>query len=290
MTKLTTLPPFLQDLLASPPRAGEGVHAWLFRLARQLHAHFPAVEIIRLLELAVANCGRHVPRSEIEDAVKNSIGCAWQPTGGARPTKPATSKWPAVNQKEREAITLDGPGLADLWESSAIRIEDNEQHTEALVDQLFPGNPLLCVGDPITLPDGEPSQAFDTKSRDDWRGNLAEHSLIVPSPMSAAMGTTQKGYKSKHTLDNTGPRHSSCWNSTRAPPMRHAALLSHLASYGPLVWPSTSGNKSLHGWFYCAGQSEEKLFRFMRYAVSLGADDATWSRCQFVRMPGRKTE
>lgn len=31
------LPPFLQDLLSAPPRAGEGVHNWLFSVARQLH-------------------------------------------------------------------------------------------------------------------------------------------------------------------------------------------------------------------------------------------------------------
>jgi len=33
------------------------------------------------------------------------------------------------------------------------------------------------------------------------------------------------------------------------------------------------------------GQPEERLHRFMRYAVSLGADRATWTRSQFVRMP-----
>ena len=27
------------------------------------------------------------------------------------------------------------------------------------------------------------------------------------------------------------------------------------------------------------------LLRFFRYAVSLGADRATWTRCQLVRMP-----
>ena len=46
-----------------------------------------------------------------------------------------------------------------------------------------------------------------------------------------------------------------------------------------------SGNKSLHGWFFCAAESESKLHHFMRYAVSLGADKATWTRSQFVRMP-----
>ena len=47
-TMTRDLPPFLRELLAAPPRAGEGVHDWIFRVARQLHAHLPAVEIVAL--------------------------------------------------------------------------------------------------------------------------------------------------------------------------------------------------------------------------------------------------
>ena len=50
-----------------------------------------------------------------------------------------------------------------------------------------------------------------------------------------------------------------------------------------------SGSKSCHGWFFCAGQPEDKVARFFDYAVSLGADKALWTRSQFVRMPdGRR--
>jgi hypothetical protein len=65
----------------------------------------------------------------------------------------------------------------------------------------------------------------------------------------------------------------------------HAALLIHLGGYAPLVCAVHSGGKSLHGWFYVRGQLDEKMLRFFRYAVSLGADPATWTRSQFVRMP-----
>ena len=61
----------------------------------------------------------------------------------------------------------------------------------------------------------------------------------------------------------------------------HHLLITMLRS----PWPSHSGGKSLHGWFFCAGQPEERLLRLMRYAVSLGADPATWTRSQFVRVP-----
>ena len=37
----------------------------------------------------------------------------------------------------------------------------------------------------------------------------------------------------------------------------------------PLALAVHSGSKSLHGWFYCAGQTEDRVHRFMRYAVPL---------------------
>ena len=64
-----------------------------------------------------------------------------------------------------------------------------------------------------------------------------------------------------------------------------AALLAHLAEYAPLTLAVHSGNKSVHGWFYAAGRSDEQLRPFMAYAHALGADPATWSPHQFVRMP-----
>ncbi len=189
------LPPFLHDMLAAPPHAGEGVHDWLFRVARQLHAHLTAGEIIVLLESRVAGCGRHVSRKEIEDAVKNSIGCAWQPQGNAVDVR-SVSKWPRLNAELRAAIIRDGGGLADLWELSRPRIEDNLAHTEEMIDRLFPGNPLLCCG--------KSNSDFDTKPRESWRGELSQLALVVPSPMSALMGLTKEGKKSAHTLTNTG--------------------------------------------------------------------------------------
>ena len=41
----------------------------------------------------------------------------------------------------------------------------------------------------------------------------------------------------------------------------------------------------MHGWFLVEGQPEEKVLRFFRYAVSLGADTRLWTPSQFCRMP-----
>ena len=272
-----TLPQFLRDLLASPPRHGEGVHLWLFRVARQLHSHYQdKQELAKLLAAAVAGCGRAVSRSEIEEAINNSANCAWRPdfqksTGSCSPI------WPKPNLEQIEAIVRDGGGLADLWEASAIRIEDNAAHTETVIDHLFPGNPLLCCG--------VSQSAFDSMLRADWRGQLAGLQFIVPSPMSAVTGLTKDGRTSKHTLANTGSRRFLICEFDQGATDSHAAVLLHLGRFAPLVCVAHSGGRSLHGWYFVAGQPETKVEKFFRYAVSLGADRATWTRSQFVRMP-----
>ena len=158
-----------------------------------------------------------------------------------------------------------------------MRFEDGDPHTEQIVDALFPGNPWLCVG--------ASSREFKTRRREELRGELSKLALIVPSPMTARTGKTQKGETSEHTLESTGSRHFLVVEFDTGTAGDHAALLLHLAERAPLVLVVHSGGKSLHGWFYCVGQSESVTRRFMRYAVSLGADPATWTRSQFVRCP-----
>lgn len=303
MTTNTQLPTFARDLLASCPSAGAGVHLWLFRTARVLHAFYPDKrELAAVLAAASVGCGRAVEQKEIDDAVENSRSCAWQPgkprvTAGTDPV----GKWPPRNFELIEAVVSEGPGLADLWELSPVRFEDNLPQTQLLIDALFPGNPLLCVG--------KTKSEFATKVREEWRGSLASHALIVPSPMISVWGQTKKNRQSQHALSSTGCRRylvaefdfkekDAQGNDMPEAPLirsarRHrfdvfdicAALLFHLGTKAPLTLAVHSGNKSIHGWFYCQGQPEERLFRFFRYAVSLGADFATWSRAQFVRLP-----
>jgi hypothetical protein len=270
------LPPFLRDMLAATPRAGEGVHSWLFRVARHLHAHLPAGEIIGLLENRIAGCGRAVTRIEIVAAVQNSLPCAWEPRpGGFAPS--LAPKWPAIHVERRTAIIRDGGALVDLWEASKPRLDDGAVYTEEIIDRLFPPDSLLCCG--------KSNREFDTNPRESWRGKLSELALIVPSPMSAPTGMTKDGKESAHTLSNTGPRRFLICEFDIGTADNHAALLIHLAGYAPMVCAVHSGNKSLHGWFLVDGQSEVKVEKFFRYAVSLGADRATWTRSQFVRMP-----
>jgi len=87
------------------------------------------------------------------------------------------------------------------------------------------------------------------------------------------------------TLASTGSRRFLVVEFDTGTAHEHAALLLHLARHAPLVLAVHSAGKSLHGWFYGAAQAEKTTLRFMRYAVSLGADDQLGVRSQFARMP-----
>lgn len=234
-------------------------------------------ETVQVLRTGSTGCGRRVTDREIFDTVRTAFRSTWTPAQRDRfqPAVPPT--WPAVNQEQQSAILRDGGGLADLWEASPWRLHDNEQHAEDLIDRLFPGNPLLCCG--------RDNYDFETKPREDWRGTLASLQFIVPSPMTERTGITQDGKESAHCLNNTGPRRFLVIEFDEGTPDEHSTILLHLAAHAPLALAVHSGGKSLHGWFYCAGHPEDKLRRFMRHTVSLGADRATWTRSQFVRMP-----
>ena len=267
------LPQFVRDLLSSAPARGDGLNNWLFRIARVLHAFRRRDEIVHLL--AAATAGEALKPGEIERAVERSAAVAWQP--GLLPGRLSRSAWPNVNVEQREAVTASGLGLVDLWEASPVRFDGGANHTEEIIDALFPTNPLLCVG--------TDARTFHTRARETWRGALADKQFIVPSAMSAREGLTQDGRSSEHCLANTGDRQFLVVEQDCGDVDAQAAVLLHLASRAPLALAVYSGGKSIHGWFTAVGQPDERLLAFMRYAVSLGADRATWTRSQFVRMP-----
>ena len=285
----------VRSILRSCPSAGEGVNHWLFCAARKLHRlSIPPAEIERSLERATVNCGRDLRNDEVSRAVRNSAPEALGKTKFYR-------KWPQRNYEQIEAIGRSGVSLTHLRSESPepIHLECN---TERIVDAVFPGNPMICAGAALG--------SAHTRPREEWRGSLARQQFIVPSPMRNRRGVTADGHLSARSLDGTGPRtflvvefdFAETGNTGRdtpaAPMLRRlradgitisdlcASVHLELAKLRPLALVLHSGGKSLHGWFPCTGEEEDTLRRFMRFAVSLGADTATWTRSQFVRMPG----
>jgi hypothetical protein len=160
---------------------------------------------------------------------------------------------------------------------SPVKWTDNARHTEDIISALFPEHTLLCAG--------QNKERARTGLREHWRGLLENQQFIVPNPMTAYCGRTKQGKRSVRTLANTGPRRFLVVEFDTGRFDQHAAVLSHLGTLAPLVLVVHSGNKSLHGWFFCAGVPDTAVEKFFRYAVRLGADPATWTRCQWVRCP-----
>ena len=74
-------PRFLRELLCNCPQAGQGVHQWLFKVARYLHRYHTPKEICAILQARTADCRRAIDPHEIVDAVSNSGACKWEPNG-----------------------------------------------------------------------------------------------------------------------------------------------------------------------------------------------------------------
>jgi hypothetical protein len=260
-----------------PAVSGQRGHDQTYYAACVLVRRFGLSESEALALLREFNKRCQPPWAEAQ--LLHKVRSAMRTAGGQSSTSgmAAEPAWPTADQELRAKIVREGIKLPDLWEASPVRPEDNRPRAEELIDALFPGNPLLCVG--------YSPGSFATKPREEFRAPLARCPFITPSPMSAPTGVTLDGRISAHTLANTGPRKFLVVEFDEGSLDEHAALLWHLADFGPLTLAVHSGGKSLHGWFAVKNATEERLLRFFRYAASLGADPSTWTRSQFVRMP-----
>lgn len=75
------LPLWLREQLAACPRAGTGLHQWLYHCARNLIAHYDEQEIYQLLWTRAKDSGR--PWAALRREIPNQIKCArahsWEP-------------------------------------------------------------------------------------------------------------------------------------------------------------------------------------------------------------------
>ena len=260
-----------------------------------------------LIQIQGALSRRWCPRNPAAFAQAAGVPCSQlAPSPAPNFLLPIPRPWPPPDLAAIEQIVSGEILLADLVERSPLKFSDDASHAEQIIDILFPSDqdfePLLCVG--------KSKYRFATRRRHVWRGHLARLPLIVPNPMLDYFGPTQDGHPSQHSLANTARRiylvvefdfaefgrdgkTPSCW----APLVRAwrerdltvtdacAALHLHLAERLALVCCVHSGGKSLHGWFRAFDRSKGELRHFMEYAVRLGADRATWTESQFVRIP-----
>ena len=251
------------------PEPGDGVHNWY------MHAAHCAVKAGMTDEQAVEEIWRLATREPRWNEIEEALAAA----RGER--RSSTPRWSPPNAALIEQKAKGGPALIELVGASPQPISFGQRsRTEEMLDALYPADSLLCLGK-------SPQSAF-TAPRQVWRGFSSDQSLIVPSPMTADRGRNKQGRLSRRCEANTGSRRFLIVEFDRASLDRQAALLWHLTDYAFLTLVVFSGSRSLHGWFFCEGQPEDRIRGFFDYAVALGADPAMWTRCQVCRVPDGK--
>jgi hypothetical protein len=241
----------------------------------------------------------------IEHEIRKAIEKAYSTTLNGRTYTPRP-KWPEPDLELIEQITLEAidhePNQLSMLES--LSREPLSLSTQVIVTGLFPTDAWICPGIVANATDAyRLSQVLD---------RLHRFAFIVPNELKGRTGTTQTGTEAGRCLDNIKERRFLVcefdWTETSkrseptiwtdlvkqwrlrcsTPQNAMACVIMRMMSVAPLVLVTFSGSKSLHSWFWCQGESEEPgsmLHRFMVDAARLGADPATFTRSQFVRMP-----
>ena len=245
-----------------------GFNNHLLGVANSLAKHFTEEEVFTLLRKQANGYKRKVWDDEIWKAVCKACdgsplveGMSWE--------KPDLD---LVRQLHTNSTLRTS-------ESLTARFGRSTESPHEILRALFDSNDLVCFGK-------TQYHVATGKLEDHLREGTNGKPFIVPSPMSAWEGTTREGKISQRSLNNTGPRKHLVIEFDHHDTSTQASLIEHLATIAPLVMVVHSGGKSLHAWFACRGLPDETLKPFMRYAVRLGADPATWTRSQLVRTPG----
>lgn len=262
------------------PGAGGGVHRWIYAAScRCRDAGLSQEDAILLIE-------RELTRSPSPTGeVKQGVRAAYCSSPGGR-----VARWPDQDRDEIRRLVAQGQGCETLREISPVISPDQSE----VLASLFKIGDLVCTGGTVGSP-----LVWEMKAGAKVPG---KPQFIVPNPMTAKFGRTQEGKLSPRTFSNTGRRR---WIVVECDFAKEevesfsaestfevcASVLLHLAEFRPLVLVVHSGGKSLHGWFPVNPEESEneeksKLWRFMAFAVSLGACPSTWTKSQWVRCPG----
>lgn len=286
------IPSWLQRQLDNPPAVGTGVHQWIYKCVCHLTERCTRdrAALTGIMQRAIAR----VPRDATSETERTIDDILNRKPGSHTARAP---KWPKRDDSAVAAALQQGITWQKLQAMSpASRLTRSTE----ILPLLFPGDPLLCIG--------FQTAEFDTLRLSDWLSILRHRraQFIVPSTMTARSGHTQAGKPSAKTNANTGPRNYLVIEFDFKPAEREddtrllsfgqqfglqdtrdlcASLAYQLSTQAPVALVLWSGGKSLHCWFPVHGISEQQQRRFFAAACRLGADPATWTPSQFVRLP-----
>jgi len=310
-------------ILSCPPPGG-GVHDWTFKLLRMLARHY--AQDLALFTAARCICDQYATRPvtdrELADQIPNARCGICHGKKRKRTSLPIeqSNVWPTVDVQSIEKIVREGATLETLRQLSPVNLSVHTLSAADAINILFPSDPLLCcahscksastrrksawhnigqfqflVPSPMAKPSGLNQQGKHSERCLDNTGRrrflVVEFDFkpdVTECEAAVARSVANLGRASAQQLNNLEKsRLVAGLNADGVSVLDMCAAL--IVNLSKLVKPALvvhSGGKSLHAWFFCAGVIENNLRLFMDHAVSLGADKATWNRCQLVRMPG----
>jgi hypothetical protein len=253
----------LQSWLRKKKPAGEQLHKTIFKLALMCRdAGLGEAEAGLICKAyAAGDNARRVPEREVVGAVTSAYNSTF--TAGPRFPK-------AMPELMAEA---------DAFPVGVPYPVHSSEPPEFFLSEMFPGDPLICIG--------ATSYAMDTRPLSEWEGMLRPMQFIVPSPMVAETGPRKMdGQESFHAESNTGPRKYLVTEFDGPSKPQQMARIRSLQALGGLLLACVvdSAGKSLHAFWRASDEGTN--FDFFSRACRLGADERLWLRSQFARLPG----
>ena len=310
---------YVRKVLEGFPGEGSGLHPWLYSAAASISPFYDSEQdveaaIHQAIAGSLSESRKRSIHREIRDAVRNGRAVAkapdWYLEAKGEPVETAATptiedagpRWPRKNYRRILQLITGRPyPLAEVKKHSPVPIKESRM-TEDAIDALFPGNPLLWVA--------KATNKHHTAPRSEWRGRLPELPLMVPNAMSAVWGDKDTGGRSMRCNGNVGPRRylvvefDFATHDRNGKPTYDIELLDRLKAMDLTVADlcstiicelqfgapelrlvTASGGKSLHSWWDCQGLTDSAVEAFFKKACERGADPATWTRCQLVRIP-----
>jgi hypothetical protein len=272
------VPDFLQALLSTCPAGGEGVHFWFpaaaYRLARWPF-RLPPQEIHDHLERTALANGRKPKAGEIADAINFVLGSQTTFRASRRKAKPKLNK-----AKEHEARTYRRGAQKELYARSAVRKPWTLTPFQILL-RLHPVNATLAIN--FDKYNGHAVRLCEKAAK-----LLANAQTIVPHvPTRHTVPGNHRALEDFEVWSFAVTEFDSGTRDEQASKILWLAAvgLSTLKPVPALAMVVWSGGKSLQAWWDVRGRSAKDALTLINIAVTIGADPATRTMNQLVRMP-----
>lgn len=285
------LPDWIVKKLAHAPRRGEGCHLWLYGMACDLLPWRAEERVYAIIREAVNDL--RVMDREIRETVKNALHGAnlWQPGGGSchggivcseDPLKPFDLQAWLKDHCPNEITELDLEGSCpDFYFTTPLA------PWQLALRAAIPDNEIVCVQ---SFNNDPPPQA--AKSVGEWlKHSDAPGQFICINPLKDAAGVLKEREdgsvcRSVRCLANISRRLYIVVEFDSHDMGTQLRIHAWLSLFLPLLLLVHSGRRSVHGWYYVPGMSDEEVQALFSFLKLLGVDGACKDASRLTRLPG----